>query len=851
MSIGLPAIIHFSFLLLIILVLLLLLRALGFLKIPSRGGFLPKAARVGDRTSRIAEAIVLLCAAAAIFVFTATNTSTGGRLLILDQFRPGFAAANVVVAVVIAIGIAVGILIVLTWRTAVGVLIAAAVLCCYGVLLNGPEHLLESLAPKGSTIPDASLTFRLSSPDVDGAELWVNGVHLGTLPYETTFEDFYQKVPYWAEEPNELKNRSAMLFVPDHWNPHSSRASGSYYRLWAEITIPKEPEHWRVRKSRRIMDPNERRKIEDADERSRTFYARVKLGDEWGGFDGSGSSSGGGGRYDRRRANVHFGFIFPQRTARIEKLLDKARLSDYHPDAEWFKAMLTYRADGWVTVRKAMDDEPEMSQVLDAWAVWQYELDKVTDSKSAWRAFEHICRQADQRQYYLTSDIAGRAVELLAPKLDPNRLIHRALKIIRSTQSFGWYAWQMNGRTQFGFSYRPEGFHPGASRISGAWIGGGGGRLSPSDYAVAHAVWMLDEMLDNQDDGQSNVIEHKLVPAFICWNFRSPRLLRVAAKIGGPDIERYLLRQRWRTKPEDLPYLEQVSIHGRELNGWLYLLANLRGPAGRRFRREKESRLFEMADVLVNDMRMRWNDELAFLFDDIDRGSESLAVKYWPRFRRLTNKKKHDALSLQYHYLLRMEPATTVDMYVQCWKDYRADWSYFHEALDVFDKLVLRLDKREQIVTALIRLVEQDMSNVTHDSDPQRERRNLLMRLKGKLLPLQGIQLRLAENIIAQLKANSSEYKAENVAAWLENEPTHPLITMLVDSNEPELRLLVMGALKEHPNPANRAILQRLLGDSDERVRKAAEEVAAELKALAEMPPKKLVAVSGARPAES
>lgn len=835
-------------LLLIILVLLLLLRALGFLKIPSSGGFLPKAARVGDRTSRIAEAIVLACAAAAIFVFTATNTSTGGRLLILDQFRPEFAATNVLVAAVMAIGVAVGILIVLTWRTAVGVLIAAAVLCCYGVLLNGPEHLLESLAPEGSTIPDASLTFRLSSPDVDGAELWVNGVHLGTLPYETTFEDFYQKVPHWAEEPNEFKNRSSMLFVPNRWHPESSRPSGSYYSLWGEITIPKQPEHWRVRNSRRIMDLNERRKIEDADERSRTYYAQVKLGDEWGGFNGGGSSSGGGGRYDRRRANVHFGFIFLQRNARIEKLLDKARLSDYRPDAEWFKTMQTYKADGWLAVRKAMDEEPEMSQVLDAWAVWQYELDKVTDSESAWGAFERICKKVDKRQYYLTSDIAGRAVELLVPRLDTDRLARRALSTIRSTQSFGWYTWQMNDRTQFGFSYRPDGLYTGANRLTGQWVGGRGGKLSPSDYAVAHAVWILDEMLDHQDDAQPNVIERKIVPTFICWNFRSPSLLRVATKIGGPEIGRYLLRQRWRTKPEDLPYQEHISVHGEELNGWLYLLANLHSPAGRRFHMENENRLFEMADVLVNDMRMGWYDELDFLFEDLDRASESLAVKYWPRFRALASTKQPDTLLFQYYYLVHMEPLSTVDMYVKCWRDYRADRSCFYEALEVFDKLVLRLDKREQILTALKRHVERNVSNVTGESDQQRLRKYLLERMKEKLL-LQN-DSRQAEDIFGELKVKNAKYKSENVAAWLEHaEPRHPLVKMLVDSNEPGLRMLVMGALKEHPIPANRAILQRLLRDSDERVRKAAEEVAAVLKALVEMSSKKLVAVSNVREA--
>ena len=63
---------------------------------------------------------------------------------------------------------------------------------------------------------------------------------------------------------------------------------------------------------------------------------------------------------------------------------------------------------------------------------------------------------------------------------------------------------------------------------------------------------------------------------------------------------------------------------------------------------------------------------------------------------------------------------------------------------------------------------------------------------------------------------------------------------MLADANEPQLRLLVMGALREHPTPGNRAILERLLHDTNEQVREAARSVSSELEALKELPTRPL-----------
>ncbi|MHC4168600.1 MAG: hypothetical protein ACYSWQ_16740, partial [Planctomycetota bacterium] len=159
------AVSHYEFspvviLLMALLIIVALRRAIGL----PRGQFaeaLPKSAPASNRTTRVAEALILLCAALAILVFTATNSSTGGLLLMLDRLRPGFAVTNVAVAVAAAAGVALGVLITFFRRTSLGVLIATAALSCYGMVLNGPNDWLESLAPAGSTEKAGTYTLRL------------------------------------------------------------------------------------------------------------------------------------------------------------------------------------------------------------------------------------------------------------------------------------------------------------------------------------------------------------------------------------------------------------------------------------------------------------------------------------------------------------------------------------------------------------------------------------------------------------------------------------------------------------------------------------------------------------------
>jgi hypothetical protein len=797
--------------------LLVLLRLLGFSKSANGAKSLPKSARVGNRVSRTAEAIIMLCAGVALFVFTATNPSTNGMMLRLDQLRPAFAATNAIVALCAALGVLLAALICRLWRTSPAAVLMTIVLCGYGWLLNGPPgDLLERLAPQGSTKPVVPFCLRLSRSSAVGAELWVNGVSLGKMPVQTTLEEFVERVPYWPEPPEGYKDKTDEVHKP-HYSPRGSRGY-SIYQRWSRFELPELPQQYR-------MDPRPERE-------GRYYYARVKLDDEWGYFDGGGGGGGSGGRYTYTTER-HFPAVFPKRQQRLEKMLDKARLSDYRVDADWFSTMETFGQDGPLAVRRAMEKEPDMINVLDDWAKWKYDLDQVTDAESAWSVFQRICAEADLLGSYSTAGVAGRAVELLAPHLDAERIVKRAVKLIRSTRNYGWGSWILNGRLQFGVSYRAEGLATGAGRTLGGWRGGRGNRLPVGGYAVAHAVWMLDEFLDAQDNAHPNIVEREVVPALICWHNDWTPSLRIAACFGGPDIGSFLWRQNWRAGADQVPFKQRMHMAGEDVNGWLFLLANLRSPLGAKFRRERARTLMDMADRIhpesIEDYGLLGQNPFGFLFID-----NNLALKYWPRFRaRTTSRDKgYRALKQQFHYLVNMEPVSTVDMYLDAWRAYSHDYDNFQEALSALKNLPET--KKEEVISAIEQAVKEDVSHIKgFPGDDEDGCRDYLLR---HIEDDEWTANREARDIIENLKAKTDKYKGESVATWLEHErPDHPLVKMLAEAKEPASRLLVMGALKAQPTPENRKVLEKLLNDSDEHVRSAAVEAQEYLKDLATM----------------
>ncbi len=554
------------------------------------GSFLPSPAPSASRTARIVEAIVLAVAAAIIIAIAATSRSTGGKLLMLDELRPAYATANVIMFICAVAGAVIAVGITLLGRTVIGTISMAVVLIGYGLVLNGGSYAGSWFLPKHMVEPIVEYTIDISGTNVEGAELWVNGAYLGKTPYTTTLDEFEAEVPYWPEPPEDYETDKAEI---QRYRPRGT--STPIRRRWIKFGLPNPPSRPGPGRGGRLS------------EKRKAYYARVRYAGEWGLAGGGHGSSGGGGRL-----NSHFDVIFPERRKRLDALLDKARLAGYRVGPEWFQAIETYNEDGWIALRKAADDEPRMMDVLDAWARWRYGLDKVTDAGMAWQTFERICAQADVHRQYLTSSVAGRAVELLVPKLPQGRLLDKAIDLIRGTGSFGYFNWEMNGRLQFGYSQRPGGVHLGSSgTVFGGFSGGRAGapQFPMSGFPVAHAVWMLYE-------SQPGIIQRRIVPEIVRWQYKARIIapMLIAAYLGGPPIDQFLLRQNWRAESRQLDWEEQLHMSGQEANKWLYLLACLNDEVGREFRRRHAASIMDLADKFYEDGFTGWNADIGFVF---------------------------------------------------------------------------------------------------------------------------------------------------------------------------------------------------------------------------------------------
>lgn len=790
---------------------------------------LPRPAPKPGRASRIAEALILFCCTGVIFAAVSTNASTNGLLTMLDRLTPEFAALNVAVAAVVAAFLLGGVALAAMGHSNVGIWISVFVLIVYGWILNGPGEWLLRLTPEDTFRPKTEYSIQIAPGNIRGAELWVNDVYVGKTPFSTTLEDFLTSVPYWQEPPADAMNGEGVYELAKYSPGGVHRRK---YHKYARFGVPNPPVWGRYGREH------------SRSEEKKEYYARVKLGDEWGMATGSGGSGGGGGKWSYS-ARSHFEVIFPEHQWRLERLLDKARLADYQVDPDWFEAMETYGPDGWIALRRAVDDEPRMMEVLDAWTTQRYKLDTVTDADSAWEAFGRICDEANRVEFYFTPSVAGRAVELLVDRLPPERLTRRAVKALRRVGTFGWISWKTSGRFEFGLTYRQEGFNPGGGSVSNYQSGSSKRtRPRPSDFAVAHAVWMLDRHLDATSDEHPNIVERTVTPALVRYHHSDglTAALRVASVLGGPAIDEFLLRQNWGKRSEDLSFEEQMRfMHGAEINKWLFLLANHRGESGQQFRAENAYRLMNMADQLdpddIGNSGLLGQDPFGFLFLDLDRGEKSLAMQYWPKFRSRAAAEQHDALKLKWKYLVRMEPLSTEEMYVESWRKATMDYGWFLEALDVLEDLPV--EKRRAVADALRAEIERDVRNLagwTGNSGNDGLRDFMLRQLDEKTTD--DPESNLVESRLARLEGRNAERNRENMAAWLENEePNHPMVYALADEDDPGLRVLVLGAIEAQPTPEHREILKRLLADPDSSVQRAARQSQAALAQLAATAP--------------
>ncbi|MBN2579027.1 MAG: HEAT repeat domain-containing protein [Pirellulales bacterium] len=791
------------------------------------GAFLPQPAPYPARPARLVEAAALTAAAGIIIAIAATFPNTGGNLLRLEQIPYDYAAVNVLFFACAVVGVGVAILLALLGRTFLGSLTLATVLIGYGFVLNGGSYPGSWFLPEDIIKPTtAEYTIDICGTNVQDAELWVNGVYLGKTPYVTTLEDFKKKVPYWPEPPKDFKTDKANILTYHPLGP-----SIGHYQRWIKLELPRgyaEPSRPPLFSSSEDVKKFYEQKRLAEEIAKRYYYPRLRYAGEWGLSLDNAGWGGGGGRF-AYSVESHFTVLFPDRQKRLEALLNKARLADYHVGPEWFEALETYYEDAWLALRKAADDEPPMGELLDAWAAWHYRLDQAVDPESAWEVFQRICDEAESRRKYTTASVAGQAVKLLTPKLPVDRLVDHAMEIIRTTNAFEPLQSLVRGYKQFGYCRRTGGLYLGDN---GYLYVSSGENVGPwqSPYRglpVAQAIWTLNQQLRSKPTLSPNVIQQRIVPALICWHYdaRRPESLLAAVSFGGPAIDAFLLRQKWRASAEQLPFEQQARISGKEINPWLYLLAYLNDAAGRKFHREHAGEIMNLADKL-HAPSWGWERDLDFLFAD-----PWLAKEYWTHYVvKYRPRTSGEALRDKWNYLLKMGDATTAEMFVEAWKETTIDWAEFTYAVNLLDQLDPPMQKK--VVDALTYEIHRRPLNLQGFDDVQRKQLVDMLRDQGRRYDVKQIFKTLARE---KRQANKQLWK--NVPLWLEhNAPDSPLVEMLARSENPELRAMVFGALRSDPTPGHRALLAELLKDPDPKVRAEAEKVAAELKTLAAAP---------------
>ena len=758
--------------------LLLVFLVAGFI---SRRRSHPASAPKGNKVTRITETTILFSSGLIAFIYF--GCFNNGLLLHLGRFRPAFATTHIIIAGIVIVFLLLAALLSWIGRVSWAVVLTIVVLFGYSTIIkqaafNGPGYFMTLLAPENSWEPMVNYTFEVND-GLEGAEIWINGVFVGKTPFEMTGREFHKKVPFLTEPPEGFSEKI------------KTRPKGDWFRM-----------------NMLILEENNNRsaggiyylpKCED-------YYAKLRLEGEWG-INGIGTSGGGGDLYQYDYTvslRAHFSStdkLEKAKRERFENLLQKARLADYQVESQWIETVDTYGENGWRDILRLATDEKEFSDILDKWAQWKYDISENMSQEQASKIFRQICKQAKADSKYNAESRAGKAIELIYDKLDLEDLVKKYERVIKN-------------KTR---------------------------QNTPDSISVMrHAIELWDKKLNSENANIPNIIERRISPALLVWR----EDIEGSAALGGADIERYLQREYRRERRIsglELKSKNREYTLGMHLNKSLYHLAFMDSPAARQFRQKHKRQIMELTELIVGSNFNNSRKPPEFLFFDLDRGEKSLAYQYWPSYSVHVESSFpgwwYDKLKKRWTYLARLGPLATEDMYIHCWnisKDLQELMGgYLLRALQALphDKII---PITKEIIKELQSVADQKRQKLGLDKNARHyftedECVDTAMEYLVQAGDKESLQLLLSKHGQGQ-----NDFAIRRIKRFFQNEnmPDYSLIEILARNENPMLRILPLEAIRRFPTANNRKILERLLSDSDEQVRNAAQQVAAELEEI-------------------
>ncbi|MCA9031809.1 MAG: hypothetical protein KDA66_13430, partial [Planctomycetaceae bacterium] len=645
-----------------------------------------------------------------------------------------------------------------------------------------------------------TLRFQLVD-NIEGADLWINGVHLGKTPYETTDIELLAKVEPWEHE----ARREAEKMGGDERVTYKT-PQGSELTPWGWCPLHLHGV------------PN-----------SSSMYYRVELNGVSGYSHVSSQESVGPSNSPDWVRLITLDTVFPAWETSIEELLDRARMNNYEVDAEWWDAFESHGSFATQRLNNALRDEPQLRQILMQRAERTVQLDSVTDAASAWRVLMEIEVQVSQAHEYHSESDLGLAVDYLVPFLDPEQLVSYAIASMR----------RMPRADGLSTMYTTTGFGTYGTTERGEEVGA---------WPIAHAIWRLDQQLDAAagpasiqgephgsleawiDPTTDNLVERRITPELIKLSRANANAMRYAGILGGSAYERFVVRHNWR-KPATDPFDGNVRIGHSEvyMNGWFHKLVLLDSPLGAEFRRQQKDKLLDIArdafdenSIMVGSMP----DGVEYLFLDAGASiapqsshggnTSSLAMQFWPKFdgmmHAVPEHSRQEALRESWTYLARMWPDSTVEMFAKSFAEAAegADYIYVPNFPDDFPA-----SEQFKILSGVIESNEKRVSKLADDPEEQRYDgpKHQAMRGLGQLKE-RRFELPCAESaelLVAEMTADPKHSWRGRLQWFLNYDRQHDdLLRLITNNGGAELQKLIIPALENHPIPSRRELLRKL-----------------------------------------
>lgn len=638
---------------------------------------------------------------------------------------------------------------------------------------------------------------RIELPDeIAGAALTINGVSVGSTPYETTLQELLNTVPVWTHDDARKANSESRT----DWtfDKHGLHGSGAARYGWLPINVPHQ----------------QRTEFPTTD-----FRVKVDLG-EMPGFTRLARSRK---QADGSTVNIP-DTVFPAWENEIKGLLDVARMADYDVSPLWYDSFGSYGSWGQSQLSRAMYTEPQLQQVLKDCSNHVYGLDNVKTAPQAWDTLMRIGDEAVGKGRYHTDSLAGLAVDRLTPLLDPQQLCSVAQHVI-TTERF----------PNFQQSWGPSSMHftsiPSEDRTPPEML-----RWLP----VAHAVWRLDQREDQQGFAADNIVERQVTPALLRAAYQNPSVFASVRLLGGSAWEKFLLRQHWESIEEDSMDAISIGDYENRISKWYAELMNLDSPAGQQFREAQAERLLLIARRAFRDHDTSLPSELNYLFLDHDRAASarmtpSWAMQFWPILDGIASvipdHSKNQRLILRWDYLSRLWPESDVEMFQEAYlqelpiRQHPAlpDTVPLQDQFRILQRLRSALQQKLATLKPSGRQSSDDLYTMTKIAidDADDALRNLPYRPSAELF-------------VAYFESRGSDSSA--IDGLLErmsyDSIHHDHVELLARHSNPQFRTAALLAIRRHPITRRVRLLSKLIKDEDSGVREQAIRIDGELEEL-------------------